>query len=181
MNQKKGFKDALIWEIILNFKDIDEYFSIFVLSENEKDFDLGLQTEFKEKFSKDLNLEYDTNMLIVTLEDIYGLHIKYPKILVYLKTEYFKEQLENYLSENYGLEINNFGVKNILEIGELNTTDLENFELTESYSAEDTSQLKKISVIFKNEEKEFGTYFILEETSNEIIALVYEEVENTNE
>lgn len=120
-------------------------------------------------------------MLIVTLEDIYGLHIKYPKILVYLKTEYFKEQLENYLSENYGLEINNFGVKNILEIGELNTTDLENFELTESYSAEDTSQLKKISVIFKNEEKEFGTYFILEETSNEIIALVYEEVENTNE
>lgn len=178
---KKGFKDALIWEIILNFKDIDEYFSIFVLSENEKDFDLGLQTEFKRKFSKDLNLEYDTNMLIVALEDIYGLHIKYPKILAYLKTEYFKEQLENYLSENYELEINNFGVKNILEIEELNTTDLEDFELTESHSTEDTSDLKKISIIFENNKKEFKADFVLEKTSNELVSLNYEEREITNE
>ena len=28
--EKKGFKDALIWEIILNCKDVDKFFSVFV-------------------------------------------------------------------------------------------------------------------------------------------------------
>ena len=109
--EKKGFKDALIWETILNLKEVNKYFSVFVLSENEKDFDLDLQEEFKKKFSKDLNLEFNTDTLIVALENIYGLHIKYPELLAYLKTDYFKGEFMDFLVDNYSLGINNFEVK----------------------------------------------------------------------
>ena len=93
----RGFKDALIWETILNFKDINEYHNVFLLT---KDTDFGsLPGEFTEKFSKDLHLELDTTRLMVNLENIYGLYVKYPDLMRYLKTEYFRSALSEYLAD----------------------------------------------------------------------------------
>ena len=179
--EKKGFKDALIWEIILNCKDVDKYFSVFMLSENEKDFDLDLQEEFKKKFSKDLNLEFNTDTLIVALENIYGLHIKYPELLAYLKTDYFKGKLMDFLVDRHDLGINNFEVKNILTITETIKDDLEEFGLSDTYTEEDLPNLKKASVLFENDAKEFNAELIFEPESNEIVALNYEEKEVSHE
>jgi len=178
---KKGFKDALIWETILNFKEVGNYFSIFVLSENEKDFDLDLQEEFKKKFSKDLNLEFNTDTLIVALENIYGLHIKYPELLSYLKTDYFKAKLMDFLVDRYDLGINNFEVKNILGISETIKEDLDEFGLSDTYTEEDLTNLKKASVLFENDAKGFNADLIFEPESNEIVALNYEEKEASHE
>src|SRR3989344_9506730 len=166
--EKKGFKDALVWETILNFKEVGNYFSIFVLSENEKDFDLDLQEEFKKKFSKDLNLEFNTETLIVALENIYRLHIWYPELLAYLKTDYFKGKLMDFLVDRHDLGINNFEVKNILIITEAIKADLEEFWLSDTYTEEDLPNLKKASVLFENDAKEFNAELIFEPESNEI-------------
>ncbi|VVB70061.1 Uncharacterised protein [uncultured archaeon] len=179
-NESKGFKDALIWEIILNFKNIDDYFSIFVLSENERDFDSDLQKEFKKKFMKNLNLEFNTNLLISSLETIYGVHIKYPILVSYLKTGYFKEKLIDFL-ERSDLEIKNFEVKTILDISEMTSADLEEFDLTDVYSEEDLINLKKTNILFENNSKEFNAKIIFETEDNEIVNLIYEEKEVLHE
>ena len=173
---QKGFKDALIWEIILNYKYIYEYFSIFILTDNTKDFDDDLKDEFKKKFSKDLNIGSNTDILLVELENIYGLYIRYPEILKYMKSEYFEEVLIDYLSENYGIEIKNFEVKKILEINETTQNDLDKFELGNEYSISDNDiqNLKKISLEFTNHGEEFICNIIFEESTKEIITLSYD-------
>lgn len=176
-----GLKDALIWEILLNFNDVDKYFSVFILSENEKDFDFDLQEEFKKKFSKDLNLEFNTEVLIAALENIYGLHIKYPEIFAYFKTDYFKGKLMDFLVDRYDLRINNFEVKNILGISETISADLDEFLLSDTYSDEDLPNLKKANVLFENDTKEYNAELIFEPESNEIIALNYDEKDASHE
>jgi hypothetical protein len=171
---KKGFKDALIWEIVLNTKDIDKYFTIFILSENEKDFDFALQEEFKIKFSKDLNLEFNTEALIVSLENIYGLYIKYPDIIEIMKTEYFKEILTNYISDNFEIIIKNFEIINILNISEVTEQDLEDFGLGDLYQNDIVQNFKFISLIFINDDKKYESNLIIDLDSKEILGLTYE-------
>lgn len=172
----RGFKDALIWETILNFKGIDKYSNIFLLSENQKDFDIDLQEEFKKKFSKDMNLEVNTTTLIVNLENIYGLQVNYQDILSYLKTDYFKSKLTELLSETYDLKIKNFKIKNILEINDTTLNNLEEFELADTYSEEDLPNLKRVNLLFENNKHQFNAELIFEHETNEIVALNYEEM-----
>jgi len=178
----KGFKDALIWETILNLKDINKYSTIFVLSENKKDFNYKLKEEFMKKFSKELNLEVSTETLIVSLENIYGIYIKYPNILSHVKTDYFKEQLKQYLIDNTDMEINNFEIKDILRIDKIIDQDIEDFELEEIYGENNFENLKKISITFKNNSSEYDCEIIFDSQVNEIVTLNYNEKgEDVNE
>ena len=177
----KGFKDALIWEIILNLKNADTYSTIFVLSEDQKDFDISLKEEFKKKLSKELNLEANTDALIASLENIYGLYVNYPKILSHLKTNYFEEQLKQYLTDNTDIEIGDFKIKDIQRIDEIIDQDIEDFELKELYGENNFENLKKITIIFENDNSEYNSEIIFDPTVNEIVTLNYNEKEDNNE
>ncbi len=169
----KGFKDALIWETILNFKDMNGYHHVFVLSE-DSDFDL-LQDEFGKTFSgKDFHRESDTTKLIVGLEKIYGLYVDYPELVRYLKTEYFRSALSEYLADELDFEIVNFEVKHIAAINEVTREDLQEFELPETYTENDLASLKKVDFFFENNSREFNAAMIIELATNEIIALHHE-------
>lgn len=172
----RGFQDALIWETIMNLKNIRTYSRIFLLSENQKDFDVILQETFTKKFSKDLNVEGNTNTLLVTLENIYDLHINYQNLLSYLKTEYFQSKLIELLSESYDVKIKNFKISDSFAINDVVFKDLQEFELTETYSEGDLSNLKKLNFNFKNNNKNFKAELIIENETKEIAALDYEEV-----
>ncbi|HEC88902.1 MAG TPA: DUF4935 domain-containing protein [Thermoplasmata archaeon] len=177
----RGFKDALIWETILNFEDINSYSSVFVLSENKKDFDYGLKEEFKKKFSKELDFEANTDALIASLENIYGLYIRYPAVLSHLKTDYFEDQLKQYLTDNTDIKIGDFKIKDIQRIDDIIDQDIEDFELKELYGENNFENLKKITIIFENDNIEYNSEIIFDPTINEIVTLTYNEREEKYE
>jgi hypothetical protein len=168
----RGFKDALIWETILNFKDMNGYHNVFLLTE-DSDFD-SLQGEFAKTFSKDLHRESDTTTLIVNLEKIYGLYVKYPELVRYLKTEYFRSKLSEYLADELDFAIVNFEVKRIVAINEVTREDLQEFEVPETYTEDDLVSLKRVDFAFENKLHEFNAAMVIEATTNEIVALHHE-------
>lgn len=168
----KGFKDALIWETILNFKDLNEYHNVFLLTE-DNDFDL-LQEEFSKTLSKDLQRQSDTTTLIVELEKIYGLYVEYPEIVRYLKTEYFRSKLLEYLADEPNFKATNFEVKRIVVINDATQEDLQEFELSDTYTKEDLASLNRVDFSFENNGHEFNAAMVIEPATNEIIELHYE-------
>jgi hypothetical protein len=168
----KGFKDALIWETLLNFRDMNRYNNVFLLTE-DRNFE-SLQGEFAKTFSKDLRLEIDTTTLIVELEKIYGLYVDYPELIRYLKTEYFRSQLQEQLTNEADFKIVNFELKHIVSINDVTREDLKEFELSDLYEDEDLASLKKIDFSFENNGREFSASMVLDSATSEIIALHHE-------
>jgi hypothetical protein len=173
-NSGRGFRDALIWETILNFKDMNAYHNVFLLTE-DSDFDF-LQGEFAKSFSRDLRLEFDTTTLIVNLEKIYGLYIDYPELVRYLKTEYFKSKLLEYLANEVDFELRNFELKRIIAINEATQEDLREFELSGTYADEDLASLKRVDFSFENDGRDLSATILIESATNEIVALNHQEM-----
>ncbi len=170
----RGFKDALIWETILSFKDMNVYQNVFLLTEDHG-FDF-LEKEFDRTFAKDLLLESDTTILTVELEKIYGLYVHYPELVRYLKTEYFKSKLSEYLADELEFDVVNFEVRRILAITEATQEDLKKFDLSDAYTDDDLTSLKRVDFAFENSGREFSASMVIEPAANEIIALNQEEV-----
>ncbi|MEM3112769.1 MAG: PIN domain-containing protein [Candidatus Anstonellales archaeon] len=168
----KGFKDALIWEIILNFEQMDKYSHIFLLTENQRDFD-NLSAKFNEKFSKELNLKANTTSLISNLEEIYGWRVKYSEMLSYLQSDYFESKLIEFLTGSYELKMNGFSILNILTISESSSEELKKFDLP--IELEDVSNLLTVHFLFVNNAQKFDAKLIIESVSKEIIDVYYEE------
>lgn len=169
-NSGRGFKDALIWETLLNFGDINGYHDVFLLTE-DSGFE-SLQGEFGKTFSKDLRMEYDTTTLIVDLEKIYGLYVAYPELVRYLKTEYFRSKLVEYLIDE--AEIADLEVKRIIAITDASQDDLKEFGLPDAKSDEDLASLKRVDFAFKNNRLEYNSTMMIESATNEIATLRYE-------
>jgi len=167
----KGFKDALIWEIILNYDQIETYSSIFLLTENQNDFE-DLAKKFKQKFKKNINLIPNKDILIVELEKIYGWRVKYRELLSYLHDEYFKSRLTEYLSET-SLKINEFKIDSILNMSDLDPNELKEIESPELVAT--LSNLVKVNLIFENNTQKFSAELIIESESKEIFSVKYEE------
>jgi hypothetical protein len=168
----KGFKDALIWETLLNFKDMSGYDNVFLLTEDSH-FEF-LQDEFAQTFSRDLRLEFDTTTLIVDLEKIYSLYVGFPELVRYLKTEYFRSKLSEYLEDEVDFEIVNLEVKRIVAINDVTQEDMQEFGLRDTYTDEDLASLKRIDFSFENNGLEFTAEIVIEPATNEISALHYE-------
>lgn len=169
LDKSTNFKDALIWEIILNIENPDEFYSIFYLCENTKDFDGNLQNEFNHKFLKELNLEVNTNLLIESLENIYDLYIEYKTTINYLKTDYFNSILkQSILDQNIDLDVNDLKVKDILNIQDINISDLEQLDLD---LVEDHNNIKRIDMLLVGSKvSTVQIYFDI--ISNEILYLI---------
>jgi Tfp pilus assembly protein PilP len=82
-----------------------------------------------------------------TLEGVYRILIKYPKLLEYLKSDYFNAKMQDFANDFLSLGINNFEVTNCCkDIEECTTQDLEDFDL-EDFDLED--YLEEIMENFK--------------------------------
>lgn len=177
----KGFKDAIIWETILNLKNIDDYFSVFFLTENIKDFEKSLQEKYKETFSKDLNLETNTDLLIASLQNIYKIYVNYPEIIKFLKTDYFSSLLSGYL---FGIDfkVKKLHIESILDIEDFNEEDFEWSEIeSETYTKDNLSNLKNISIVFLNDSKKYEAEFVFDTVNNDIVQLYYDEKVDNDE
>jgi len=168
----RGFKDALIWETLLNFGDMSASHNVFLLTE-DSDFEF-LRNEFSETFSKDLRLEFDTNTLIVDLEKIYGLYVDHPELIRYLKTEFFRSKLVEYLADEADPAVVNLEVKRIIAINDVTREDLQEFELPTTYTDEDLASLKKVEFSFESKGLQFNSAMVIEDSSKEIAMLHYE-------
>jgi hypothetical protein len=168
----RGFKDALIWETLLNLSNINGYHNVFLLTE-DSDFE-SLQGEFAKTFSKDLQMENNTTTLIVDLEKIYGLYVDYPELVRYLKTEYFRSKLVEYLADEANFEKISLEVKRIISINDATQKELQEFELPSAYTDDDLAFLKRVDFSFENNGVEYSAALIIESATNEITALHYE-------
>jgi len=171
----RGFKDAIIFESLVEFQLAHKFVKIIFFSDNLRDFSEELIREFSQLTGRLLEIESNYDLLEQTLEEIYRIIIKYPKLLEHLKEDYFEGQLEEYMSDFLGLGINNFKITNFCKgIEECTNQDLKDFDL-EDYLEEIIDNLKKVFLEFVNDGKEYNCEIIFDLTINEIIGGRYEE------
>ena len=116
----RGFKDSLIFESLVGFQIKNNFAKIILFTGNLKDFPDELKEEFSKSTGKLLGIESNYDLLEQTLERVYRILIKYPKLFEYLKSDYFKAKLIDYTNDFFGLGINNFTIINYcveIEIG----------------------------------------------------------------
>ena len=173
----KGFKDALIWEIILNQKYINKYSFVFIITENQNDFK-DLPNEFEKKFMKKLVLVSNFTELLVKLDRIYDWKIKYRKLISYLYTEYSQQKLSEYFENYLSVEINNFQINKILDISDLDGEEM--IMLTDEYSLpqECLDQLVCINYSFKNNNEIFEAILYLDQLTKQIFKIDYKEIDD---
>ncbi|MFA5106201.1 MAG: PIN domain-containing protein [Candidatus Micrarchaeia archaeon] len=92
-----GFKDALIWASILNYKKINDFDSVIFFS-IDTDYDYGIcKTEFANKFSKQFFILNSKQKVIEALSEEYGIYTdEYNK---FANSTYFGDTLNDYLKE----------------------------------------------------------------------------------
>ncbi len=169
----KGFKDAIIFESLINFQIKNNYAKVILFSK-----DLGFSEELRWEFSrltgKFLDIESNYELLEQNLMGVYHLIVKYPELLNHLKTDYFKGQLMDYMSDFEGLGINNFEIINCCSgIEDCKKEDLEKFR-QEEYLEEVMDNFKIVSLEFENDGKEYIAEVLFDLSVNEIIGGGYE-------
>ena len=68
----------------------------------------------------------------------------------------------------------NFEVKRIAAINEATQADLQEFELSDTYTEEDLASLNRVDLSFENNAHEFKAAMVIESLTKEIIALHHE-------
>lgn len=167
-----GFKDVLIWETILNSKNlILDYDNVFYCSG-----DNGF-SECKREFEKIINRNFEQfnseSYLIERIKELYSNLILNNKIYQFVRTAYFREMLEQKIDEQHWVEIKGedkeierFEIIDICNQIEIN--DYENdvwFEITSQLLLE-----------IDGEESEFFSHTIINE-ANEIITIDIEKID----
>ena len=171
----KGFKDSIIFESLVEFQIKNNFAKVILFTGNLKDFPEELREEFSKLTEKLLDVEANYDLLEQSLEGIYRILIKYPKLLEYLKSDYFAAKLEDYANDFWELGINNFAITNYCAgIEDCTSQDLKDFEL-EDYLEEIMDNFKKVSLEFENDGKKYKCNLIFDLSINEIIGGTYEE------
>jgi hypothetical protein len=93
-----GFKDNLIWETILNFKEISNYDKIYFLTEDNDFYGKECKTEFENEFLKGIEIYNSVNYLESEIDGIYNKEIENFKWKKYANEDYFISYLKNQLS-----------------------------------------------------------------------------------
>ncbi len=93
-----GFKDNLIWETILNFKEISNYDKIYFLTEDYDFYGKECKTEFENEFGKTIEINSSLGYLESEINEIYNKEIDTFKWNKYANEDYFKSYLIDQLS-----------------------------------------------------------------------------------
>ncbi len=173
----KGFKDAIIWETILNYGKINDYSNYFLLTENTVDFD-HLSEDFESSFNKDLKIRSSTEFLLAELEGIYQDMIKSYKLINFLNSEYFLEKLNEFVMDEIG-SINTLkSIREIESIEKIESSDFNDLEFV--LEKEDFETFRKISLLAKIKTGLLRLIIFFDTFDNEIQYLYeYNEVDET--
>ncbi|MHA1856212.1 MAG: hypothetical protein ACTSYY_09195 [Promethearchaeota archaeon] len=167
--QDKGFKDALIWESIINYNKITEFSNIYMLTENSKDFDSSLEKEFNHNFQQKIIFESDTNTLVNNLENVYGDFIIQEKIKKRINSDYYKKQILEILNEEHSIKTKNLKHFKIINFTGIQKCDIDDFEL-EDKNLEDFQNTYKIKISLTANKKALYIDLIFDLSSNTILA-----------
>ena len=97
-SKDSGFKDNLIWETILNFKEISNYDKIYFLTEDYDFYGKECKNEFENEFGKTIEINSSINYLESEINEIYNKEIDTFKWNKYANEDYFKSYLIDQLS-----------------------------------------------------------------------------------
>jgi hypothetical protein len=90
-----GFKDALIWESILNYSDITGFDKV-ILFTNDSGFD-GCKNEFQKIVKKYFSIQKSEGDVTDELAKDYSDYLENRHFITFAKTDYFKSHLEKQL------------------------------------------------------------------------------------
>ena len=97
-SKDSGFKDNLIWETILNFKEISNYDKIYFLTEDYDFYGKECNTEFENEFRKKIEINSSIVFLESEINETYNKEIDTFKWKKYANEDYFKSYLKDQLS-----------------------------------------------------------------------------------
>lgn len=89
------FKDALIWESILSYKDIKNFDKI-ILFTADQGFN-GCEEEFQQHLNRYFSIHKDSTNIQAQLERDYAVFIENQSLAKFARTDYFKSHLEQQL------------------------------------------------------------------------------------
>lgn len=112
-----GFKDNVIWEVLMHFKGIVDFDKIIFVS-NDNGFS-ECKTEFQAKWGKHFELATSDESVKIALQKDYGNYIENREGYEYANTDYFKDYLDDELRkvtfvdyEGESIKIENYKVAN---------------------------------------------------------------------
>jgi hypothetical protein len=142
----RGFKDAIIWETILNYGKLNDYSYYFLLTENTKDFD-RLSEDFESSFNEVLTIISSTELLLIVLEEIYQNMTESYKLMKFLNSEYFLEKLNEFVKDEI-VSINTLeSIREIESIKKIESSDFNDLGFT--LEKEEFEVFRKISLLAK--------------------------------
>lgn len=93
-----GFKDVVIWESILNYKRIEEYTKVILLTADNRAFDDHCVCEFESRFGRDMVILDSGEKVLKELSEDYDIVIEKDKYLRFAKGSYFIDLLDSELA-----------------------------------------------------------------------------------
>jgi len=90
-NSDAGFKDSVIWETLLNYKEIERYYKIILVTKDEGF--KGCETEFAKYWNKHFKIISTPEAVNTELGIDYSNYIKERAIYDFAQTDYFKDYL----------------------------------------------------------------------------------------
>lgn len=101
-----GFKDVIVWESLLNYKDIDDYDKI-IFATNDGGFDGNCKAEFSDKCNKHFKIFTATSQIISELENDFADYLENKKIYDFAEEDYFRDYIDEQLKAKKNIMIGN--------------------------------------------------------------------------
>lgn len=95
-NSDAGFKDSVIWETLLNYKEIEKYDKVILVTKDEGF--KGCETEFAAKWNRHFKIITSPEAVNTELGIDYNNYIKERTIHDFAQTEYFVDYLKDQLN-----------------------------------------------------------------------------------
>lgn len=102
-NSDAGFKDSVIWETLLNYKEIEKYNKVILVTKDEGF--KGCETEFADKWNRHFKIIAAPEAVNTELGIDYNNYVKERTIHDFAQTEYFIDYLRDELKTKTFIEI----------------------------------------------------------------------------
>lgn len=157
----KAFKDALIIELIMSSELIKEFDTIYILTENTKDFEPYIE-RLERKTKKIFKIQNNTDLLLHDFSDLFYLGI--PKGLrKFVKNDYFKELIYSYyITSHYQSHTHNLTLEDL-------RLSVDWIQERAGMEDEDNYFTVKVDIEFANNKEPNKTVFVEIDESNNIL------------
>ena len=175
----KGFKDAVIWELFLNFEKLDEFDYYYIVSENKSDFNSTLENEFSTKKQKNLKILYNIADLRKELNLHYHLYEDFPDLIKVVKDPYFQSKVKEKIVELSDFQLENIEIidfcTGIIKISEKDVDLIKdlNEQIGYELESEDLEFLSKIDMLAKINDELHKLEVIYDSDDNDILTVNY--------